>query len=409
MTPRLAALQTLENILGRGQNMNDADRADALPDRRDRALSRHLVYGLNRWLPSLQWIAGQLMDRPLKKRDRDIHRLILMGIHQLWLDSTAPHAAIHETAETARLLGKTWAVGLVNAVLRRFQREQESLLALLDKQAERFAHPKWLLDRLQNDWPDDWQNIARANNQAGPLWLRINRSSPQHANLVSRLENGEFTFTEGLFSVQDPAAQLAVELMDLQPGQRVLDACAAPGGKTCHMLERVKGLDMTALDLGQSRLDRVRENLDRLHLRQGADIRLVAADAGETSEWWDGNPYDRILLDAPCTASGVIRRHPEIKWLRTSSQLENVRQVQEKLLSQLWPLLREGGILVYATCSVLADENRCQIVRFLESHDDAESLGMTVPWGRDQEIGRQILPGELEMDGFFYARLRKTL
>ena len=431
-TPRLSALQTLGNILDKGQNLTDADTAGILTDSRDRALSRHLVYGVTRWLNSLQWLSAQLLQRPLKARDRDISRLIMIGLHQLWQDSTAPHAAIHETAESARLLGKPWAVGLVNAVLRRFQREQEQLLVLLQERPERFAHPDWLLKQLRSDWPGDWQDIAQANNLAAPLWLRINRSKPEQGEVVAVLEKGGFSvashsaaadairvtpaatvsdlpgFSEGRLSVQDPAAQLAVDLMDLQPQQRVLDACAAPGGKTCHMLERMPSIEVTALDLSQRRLALVQENIDRLGFNQQAGLTLLVANAAETSDWWDGKTFDRILLDAPCTASGVIRRHPEIKWLRTTSQVQEVMRVQENLLKQLWPVLKEGGILVYATCSVLIDENKNQISRFLAKHDNAEAMTMDVPWGREQEPGRQILPGELEMDGFFYAKLRKT-
>jgi 16S rRNA (cytosine967-C5)-methyltransferase len=430
-SPRLAALNTLANVLDRQRNLLDADDTKTLPDSRDRALARHLVYAVLRWLNSLQWLSGQLLDRPLKKRDQDINRLILLGLYQLWRDGTAPHAAIHETAECARVLGKPWAVGLVNAVLRRFQREQQHWLAGLQEQPEKYAHPQWLLNKFQSDWPQDWLNIVEANNHAAPLWLRINRCKPGRHQVAEVLAQAGFTvtdhpsaadavritpaagvnaipgFEEGRLSVQDPAAQLAVEMLELEEQLRVLDACAAPGGKTCHILERFPSIKITAVELNKSRLHLIEENLDRLGLGEQAGLRLVAADAADTADWWDGVAYDRILLDAPCTATGVIRRHPEIKWLRTADQLKEVTLIQQRLLERLWPLLKTGGILVYATCSVLTEENRNQIKRFLASHEDAEDLAIDHARGRDQGPGRQIMPGEEEMDGFFYARLRK--
>jgi len=429
--PRLAAVNTLGKILDKKLNMSDADESGSLIDSRDRALARHLVYGVVRWLDSLQFLSSQLIDRPLKSRDRDISRLILIGLSQLWHDSTAEHAVIHETAECARSLGKPWAVGLVNAVLRRFQREQQALLASLDQRPERFAHPQWLLQSLQKDWPDHWQNIVKANNLAAPLWLRINRSKATHTEAIDPLRNKAFTvadhrfaadairispaaavndipgFSDGVLSVQDAAAQLAVDLLDLQAEHHVLDACAAPGGKTCHILERFPEIALTAVDLNHSRLALVKENLERLGFGERAGLKLLAADASQVTDWWDGCPFDRILLDAPCTATGVIRRHPEIKYLRSPEQLQEAIRVQALLLRQLWPLLKPGGILVYATCSVLIDENRGQINQFLSHELSADAEAMLATWGHDQGVGRQILPGEEEMDGFYYACLRK--
>lgn len=431
-SPRLSAIKTLANVLDKGQSLSDADSSAALVDERDRSFARHLAYGVCRWLNSLEWLSGQLLRKPLKKRDRDIHRLILIGLFQLSHDGTAPHAAINETAECARLLGKAWAVAVINAVLRRFQRESRQWLDQLENQPERFAHPAWLLQKLQADWPDDWQEIVQANNRAAPLWLRINRSKQEQNDLTNLLSSGGFAvsshpsapdaiklsppapvssipgFSEGLVSVQDPAAQLAADLLELGDHLRVLDACAAPGGKTCHILERFPTIEMTAVELNKTRLAQVRENINRLGFAQRAGLKLLTGDAADPSSWWDGVMYQRILLDAPCTATGVIRRHPEIKWLRTIEQLEKVVRTQERLLQHLWPLLEPGGILVYATCSVLADENNQQISRFMAEHADAEALPLEVEWGRKQGFGRQILPGMEEMDGFYYARIRKT-
>jgi 16S rRNA (cytosine967-C5)-methyltransferase len=429
---RLCAIKTLANVLDKGQNLSAADSAAVLADERDRSLARHLAYGVCRWLISLEWLSSQLLRRPLKKRDKDIHRLILTGLFQLRHDDTAAYAAINETAECARLVGKTWAVAVINAVLRRFQRERRQWLDQLDKQSERFSHPVWLLQKIQEDWPDDWLDVVQANNHAAPLWLRINRLNQDQNDLKHLLCGSEFSlirhpsvpdaikltppapvsgipgFSEGLVSVQDPAAQLAVDLLALDENSRVLDACAAPGGKTCHILERFPTIDLTAVELNKSRLAQVQENLDRLGFAHRAGLKLLTGDAADPASWWDGARYQRILLDAPCTATGVIRRHPEIKWLRTVQQLENAVRTQERLLQHLWPLLAPGGILVYATCSVLAVENNRQIRQFMAEHPDAQALPVSAEWGRKQDFGRQILPGEEEMDGFYYARIRKT-
>lgn len=427
---RLAALSMLEAVLDKGQNLADADSGPPLADARDRAFARHLAYGVLRWLNALEWLAKQLLKKPLKQRDSDIHRLVLIGLYQLWKDGSAPHAAINETAESARIAGKPWAVGLINAVLRRFQREQEDWLARLETCDQRYAHPDWLLAMLKADWPGDWEDIVNANNCPAPLWLRLNRNFTQ-ADTVERLQQDDFTllrhsaatdgwkiepaaavhelagFSEGRFSVQDPAAQLAALLLDARQGHRVLDACAAPGGKTAHLLELAPGIELNVLDRSPQRLEMIRETLQRLGISEGTGVQLQDADATTPETWWDGKPFDRILLDAPCSASGVIRRHPEIKWLRTAQQVHKATRLQAALLDQLWPLLKPGGMLLYATCSVFRTENSGQISQFLERTEDAELSEIDAAWGREAGPGRQILPGELEMDGFFYARMRK--
>ena len=428
---RLASLDLLESVLQDRLNLAESELEIAWADPRDRAFAYHLAYGVLRWLTALEWLAKQLLKRPLRHKDRDIHRLVLLGLFQLWKDESAPHAAIHESAECARKLGKPWAVSLVNAVLRRFQREQDEWLSRLEKQDERFAHPPWLLEALKIDWPDKWQDIAIANNQPGPLWLRLNRQKettrtlgqisdsgfsverhPLAADAVKLVPPSAITsltaFRQGGLSVQDPAAQLAAELLDAHGHHRVLDACAAPGGKSCHILEKAPGVTLTILDQSPTRLERVSANLQRLGLDDDEHVQLVAGDAARPDDWWEGIQYDRILLDAPCSATGVIRRHPEIKWLRSSEQVEKAAQLQARLLKSLWPLLNTGGILLYATCSVLKAENINQIQQFMKQNPDAEIIGIESDWGQESHYGRQILPGELEMDGFFYARLRKN-
>jgi len=428
---RLAALELLSQVLDQGLSLTDSS-ADSKPaDPRNRAFSRHLAYGVLRWLGALEWLSAQLLKRPLKARDRDVQRLILLGLHELWHNGSADHAAINESAECARSLNKAWAVGLINAVLRRFQRERSKWLGRLAQRDEQYAHPTWLLRTLRADWPEDWHEIVAANNRAAPLWLRLRGdrdsaglreqflkqgySCEDHPDVTGALKVFPAAavtalpgFADGLVSVQDPAAQLAAELLHPAPGDRVLDACAAPGGKTAHLLERFPGITLAALDKSPPRLELVAANLERLGLADMPGLALRAADAAEPETWWDGAAFQRILLDAPCTATGVIRRHPEIKWLRTPRQVQAAVQLQKLLLARLWPLLETGGILLYATCSVLKDENSRQIEDFLTGHPDAELSGIAAPWGRSSGPGRQILPGEGDMDGFFYARLRKV-
>jgi 16S rRNA (cytosine967-C5)-methyltransferase len=435
--PRLMALAALTEVLDEDKSLAECAALKAAdvkttpgnPDQqRNLSQARHLAYGVLRWQVPLAWLESQLLDKPLKQKDRDISRLVWLGLFQLWQDRTPDHAAINETTQCARELGKTWAVNMVNAVLRRFQREQEQLLRQLAAVPEHWAHPAWLLAVIQRDWPQQWPAILEANNQAPPLWIRVNRRRATVADVEASLASAGFStqrntfahearwvspaagvddlpgFAAGLFSVQDAAAQLAAGLLDIKAGMKVLDACAAPGGKTCHLLEQAERIELTALDLYPNRLRRVQENLDRLDLQ----CELLAADATEPAGWWDGKAFDRILLDAPCTATGVIRRHPEIRHLRQADQLSGAASLQQKLLQQLWPLLAPGGMLLYATCSLLQDENSNQIKDFLANHGDAEELPIVADWGQATAHGRQILPGEGNMDGFYYARLQKS-
>jgi len=426
--PRLAALKALSEILDEHKNLGDSVALAAIQDSRDAALARNLAYGVLRWLSALEWLAARLLAKPIKKREIDVQRLVLLGLQQLWHDHTASHAAVNETAECARSLGKTWAVGLVNAVLRRFQREREALLGAMQQAGKQFAHPDWLLDEIRRDWPDQWRDIIDENNRQAPLWMRINRQKADETSVRCLLKTSGFEsaghdlardaisvspaaavsripgFEEGWLSVQDPAPQLARDLLDPHSGDRILDACAAPGGKTAHLLESCPGIDLTALDKQPQRAAQIEQNLARLDL----SATVLTADAMDTGSWWNGMKFNKILLDAPCSATGVIRRHPEIKWLRSGIQVDAVVQVQAGLLDALWPLLETGGILVYATCSVLKRENSGQIQRFLEQHTDAALAGPVVEWGAAGPLGRQIMPGEAGMDGFFYAVLRKS-
>jgi 16S rRNA (cytosine967-C5)-methyltransferase len=359
----------------------------------------------------------------------DIHCLLLLGLYQIVHIQTAAHAAVSETVSVTRQLKKNWAKSLVNAVLRNFLREQTGLLAECGNN-ERFnsAHPEWLLNAIRQAWPNDWHSIVEANNQQAPMWLRVNLQKTSAQNYLTQLQDaginasiqgddaaillGQATdvtrlpgFAEGYVSVQDGAAQLAARIIDLQPGQRVLDACAAPGGKMAHMLEIQPALAlMLALDKDADRLNRVDENLQRL----GLTASVLTADAGSPNDWWDGQQFDRILLDSPCSGTGVIRRHPDIKALRKPADIQATSNLQANLLAALWPLLKAGGKLLYATCSILPQENSLQIERFLQAQHDASLLPNWPGVGRDTSPGLQILPGESSMDGFYYACLQKT-
>jgi 16S rRNA (cytosine967-C5)-methyltransferase len=288
--PRIAALRALSEVLDSNKNLAESDALSQIRDSRDNAFARHLVYGVLRWLSALEWLAGELLAKPIKKRERDVQRLLLLGLQQLWHDQRASHAAVNETAECARLLGKPWAVGLVNAVLRRFQREQEQLLAKLGQTEQQFAHPGWMLKAIRQDWPDGWKAIVEANNQQAPLWLRINRQKADEAKLREHLvaanfkiENHPFAgdaikvspaaavgripgFEKGMLSVQDPAAQLARDLLEPKKGERILDACAAPGGKAAHLLESCPGIELTVLDRQAKRVEKIHQTLHRIVL-----------------------------------------------------------------------------------------------------------------------------------------------
>lgn len=428
---RVTAAFTLRAVLDEGRSLSAAlppalQRASAA----DRPLLQALCYGSLRWLTRLEALAARLLDKPLRTRDRDVHHLLLLGLFQLLYLDIPPHAAVSLTVEAAGALRKPWARGLLNGALRRFLREREALLAAVDEsESAALAHPLWLLERLAQDWPQRWRAIAEANNAHPPMTLRVNLRRGDREDALSALAAAGITarpaecsasavmldapvgverlpgFAEGRLSVQDAAAQLAAGLLQLAPGQRVLDACAAPGGKTGHLLESCPEIDLLAIDNDATRLERVRDNLQRLELA----ATLQPGDAGCPDAWWDGRPFDRILLDAPCSGSGVIRRHPDIKHLRRADDIPALAAQQARLLRALWPLLAPGGILVYATCSVFSAENTAQIDTFLDDEPQAQAIPIDAAWGQAAGAGRQILPGECGMDGFYYALLRKHL
>lgn len=430
MDARLAAVRILTDVYsGRSLTSAGADILPRIDDARERAFAQDLSYGVLRWGPRLEGVADRLLRKPLSARDADVRCLVLVGLYQLVYSRVAPHAAVSETVSLAARLGKPWARGLVNAVLRRFQRESGTLLAAVDAdEACALAHPAWLLERLKRDWPQDWRAVAEAGNQRPPMCLRVNRLRTRRDDYLQELRAAGIEakaqphaadgvllarpvdvaqlpgFAEGRVSVQDGSAQLAAALLDPPPGSRVLDLCAAPGGKTAHLLERQPALQtLVAVDIDPERLRRVRDGLARLHL----DATLVCADAARLPAWWGGAPFDRILLDAPCSASGVIRRHPDIKRLRRPADIGILAERQAALLDAAWTALAPGGMLLYATCSIIHQENDAQIEAFLARQPDARERRIDADWGRRLPFGRQILPGEDGMDGFFYACMDK--
>ncbi len=395
---------------------------------RDRGLLRELSYGTLRDSPRLLALLDRLLEKPLRDKDGDVKGLLMCGLYQLEVLRVPDHAAVSATVNAARALGKPWARGLVNAVLRRFQREREILLGCLDEAAAA-SHPGWLYRELLRQWPDRAPEILEANNSPPPMTLRVNARRCSRDAYLARLESHGISarpggisphavyldeprevvdlpgFTDGEVSVQDEAAQLAALLLKPAPGERILDACAAPGGKACHLLELQPGLaELVAMDSDGERLDRVRENLARLRL----PATVTSADARcPPGELFSGR-FQGILVDAPCSATGVIRRNPDIKLLRRADDIEGFARQQLDILAGVWPLLAEGGRLLYATCSVLSGENSDVVERFLADTPGAEPLPLVAPWGVEAGSGRQLLPAHGGPDGLFYAMLGKS-
>lgn len=428
MNCRGCAAQILSRVMNDGHSLTTAldNQLPKLKDHQDRAFVQALCYGVIRHYYALDFMLQKLLDKPLKPKDGDIQALLLVGLYQLQHMRVKQHAAVSETVAATR--HKPWAKSLVNAILRHYLREAEDLqAACLDDQQAKLNHPNWMIDAIQTCWPEQAMEILTANNQPAPMALRVNVLKGSREDYLQRLNQLDVNaqrvnhcpsalvldqalnvdqlpgFSEGLVSVQDVAAQLASGLLDAKPGHRVLDLCAAPGGKTAAILEQQPDLaSMLAVDIDPLRLQRVNDNLTRLQLQADSQT----ADAGNP-DWAEGKSFDRILLDAPCSGFGVIRRHPDIKLLRRESDIEALQILQAKILNAAWSLLTPGGILLYATCSILKQENEQQIGKFLSSHSDAVELPIDADWGLARPHGRQILTGELQMDGFYYAKLGK--
>ncbi|MDD9891445.1 MAG: 16S rRNA (cytosine(967)-C(5))-methyltransferase RsmB [Gammaproteobacteria bacterium] len=398
----------------------------------DYSLLQEICFGSCRWFHELSFFTDALLEKPLKQKDMEIRCLLIVGLYQLRQLSIPQHAVLNETVAATHDLNKPWAKALVNAILRNYLRQQEELEQALLQAAgsSRLSFPDWMSEQFATAWPEQWQELIRNSNQRPPMTLRVNRNKTRRDDYLVKLEQQGISaspgklaessiylgkpmavmdipqFSEGVVSVQDEASQLVPALLHLEPGLRVLDACAAPGGKTCHILESEHLLtELVAVDLVSERTDRIHENLERLQLA----AQIITADILNLDSWWDGKPFDRVLLDAPCSATGVIRRHPDIKLLRSADEVKRLASLQQAILLTLWSCLQPNGLLLYTTCSVLPVENDLQIQRFLETTDNAKYEGITADWGVECRYGRQLLTGAQDgPDGFFYSLLRKT-
>lgn len=422
---RAIAANAISQVLDKGQSLSNVlpELQKPLSDK-DRPLLQELCFGTLRTLPELEWYIHQLMDKTLTGKQRPLHYLLLVGLYQLLYTRIPAHAAVAETVNGAISLKRPQMKGLINGVMREFQRQQQALTEQQRQQKSRFQHPSWLLLRIQEAYPERWQQIVEANNQKPPMWLRVNRqhhSRDDYLSLLQRAGIEAFThadypdalrlaapssvnqlpgFNEGWVTVQDASAQGCIPLLAPQNGENILDLCAAPGGKTTHILEAARQANVTAVDVDETRLKRVHENLTRL----GQTAKVLAGDGRDPQSWNEGQIYDRILLDAPCSATGVIRRHPDIKWLRRSSDIDELAALQKEILDAVWPILKPGGTLIYATCSILPEENRLQIEEFIARHPDAKPTAIDASGA----TYRQNLPEPEGGDGFFYSKLTKV-
>jgi 16S rRNA (cytosine967-C5)-methyltransferase len=427
LNTRAIAADILVEVVLEGRSLThalDPEILGALPPK-DRTFVQAVCYGVLRFYWRLNAILSLLTRKPIK--DERIRMLTLVGLYQIAYMRVAEHAAVSETVSAT--LNDAWAKPLINAILRNFQRNRVDLEAKVNASpSQSSAHPQWLYDKIRRDWPQHVTGILEANNSHPPMTLRVNRQVMTREAWLQNISQSALTgipvdhvpcavtlghavptemipgFNEGHISVQDAAAQLAPTLMDLKAGQRILDLCAAPGGKTCHILETCTDLaEIIAVDIDESRMNRVRANLDRLQLQ----ATLVTGDALDPSSWWDGRAFDRILVDAPCSATGVIRRHPDIKLLRKPQDIQQLANTQKAILDATWPMLEVGGRLLYATCSLLREENSAVIDRFLSDHSDAREIMLPDYFGLTEIHGRQVLPGMNGMDGFYYAAIVK--
>ncbi|MEH6706933.1 16S rRNA (cytosine(967)-C(5))-methyltransferase RsmB [Alloalcanivorax venustensis] len=424
--PRLAAVRALERVLpgeGDGASLREV-LARGVPDGAAGGLMRDLCFGVCRHLrPLNQWLNSQL-DKPLKPKAQAVRLAVLCGLYELWFTERPAHAVVNAYPELCRQLKAGWASGLINALLRKADGLDPAQVFADYDPAVRYSLPGWLWRSFQQDWPEQADDLARAALAPPPFTLRVNRRQHSRDQALAELGDGARPgdlspwslylspprpvsqlpgFDSGGYSVQDEAAQLPVEHLAAPNGGRVLDACAAPGGKTGQILEAFPGARVTALDLSARRLDRVRDALRRI----GAEAELVQGDAAEPAAWWDGEPFDAILLDAPCSASGILRRQPDVKWHRRRTDLPPLVDLQARMLDALWPLLRPGGRLVYATCSVLRDENDRQIADFLARTDDAEDRTERPSDAAPVAAGWQLLTRDNGPDGFYLACLHK--
>lgn len=421
MQEYLSAVRVLDAVI------NDGKSLDAQFKSTDSPLSKQISYGVVRDYFHLSEIVRKVVKKPLTGKNAELHLLLLAGLYSVDNLNRPAHASVNAVVNAAHGLKLGWAKGLVNAVLRNYLRNQQSINdSISDNLEARLNHPDWLIQRIRAAWPEQFDAVIAANNARPPMTLRVNQqhlTTQAYLDLLTAIDieahTAEFAdsalylaaptnvtqlpeFARGYASVQDEASQLVAGLLAPAPGMRVLDACAAPGGKTCHLLESFPGIKLTALDLEASRLRSVEENLQRI----GLDAECVVADL---LTYAPAEPFERILLDAPCSATGIIRRHPDIKLLRRNSDIDKLAATQLTLLHAAWQLLAPGGVMVYSTCSILPDENEAVLEKFFSTTPDAILMPIEAQWGYPQPYGRQLLPDQQAHDGFYYARIAKAI
>ncbi|MFC3194759.1 16S rRNA (cytosine(967)-C(5))-methyltransferase RsmB [Marinicella sediminis] len=409
---RHLATQVLYQVVIKGQHLKAAMKS-VLPDQlpaQDQAWIQHACYVSLRHHYSLTARWQKHLKKPLK--DLWVGELLTLSLAQKFYMETPDHAIVNEAIKTVRKNKKNWASGLVNKVLRLAINDQ---IYQPETPVEQFEHPQWWIDILKKDWPDDYLQILQANNQKPPLWVRNKNPAKQLAGqqhpeiptawlMSDHKASGDSALHGGQYSVQDAAAQLSAMILDPQPGERILDACAAPGGKSCHLLERQPNIVLDILEKEPGRLDQVKSNLTRLQLTAH---QLICGDATQPETWYSGEKYDKILLDVPCSATGVVRRNPDIKISRKAEHLKPLTALQQDILQTMSALLKPGGLLLYATCSVFRSENERQIKKFLSSKPDFSELPLQLPGARTALHGQQIITGTDDMDGFYYCLLSK--
>ena len=427
LTLRAVMAEVILQVLDQGKSLSALlPSAQQQIKAQDIALLQEVCFGVCRVLPRLERIIEKLVTKPLKGKTRIVHCLLLVGLYQLLYTRIPSHAAVDEVVNATKAVKAESFRGLVNGVMRRFLREQEAILAIVDKHWQTL-HPEWLVNLLKQHYPEHWRQIVDENNQKPPMWLRVNQQHTSQTAYQTLLNQQQIDseialprtalclnkavgvdqlphFAEGWVSVQDRHAQWAGELLEPENQHCILDACAAPGGKTTHILEIAPQAQVLALDVEQSRLQRVAGNLKRL--QQKAEI--ICGDASKPEQWLAPEiMFDRILLDAPCSATGVIRRHPDIRLLRQSTDIAQTVALQQQILRQMWQQLKVGGTLLYITCSILKVENEQQMVEFFADHPDAKEIKISADWGIEQIHGRQLLPSNQSGDGFYYCHIQK--
>lgn len=434
---RQVAIKVISNVLSQQGSLSTQlarSQQEVAPEHQ--ALLKELCFGVCRHYPTLNSVALSLLNQPFEEKDIDLYAILLLGLYQLTHMNTPDHAAVNESVEACRLLKKDWATKLVNAVLRRYQRECDEIIENLSAMPSvEYNMPKWLVKRFNKHWPDHLESIIEASNIHPPMCIRVNEDQVSRETYLESLSDkgikadiGEYStsaiylqnaqnvmdlpgFMDGLCSVQDEAAQLSAHILNPEADEKILDACAAPGGKTGHLLEKAPSSQLTAVELEPWRLEKIESNLERL----GYPVSLICADAGDLDAWWDGNTFDKVLLDVPCSATGVIRRNPDIKINRKPADINELIEIQKQIVDQVWKTVKAGGYMLYATCSLMPEENEQQVARFLEEHKDAMEVplntlnsSLELNWGEAVSHGRQLMPTINGHDGFYYCLIRKA-